>query len=357
MHRMIRRVKGDEQGASAVLVGLMIFVLIGFGAVAVDVGAMYSERAQLQNAADAGALAAAQYCAKNSDCTSPSAQAGARTAALTVTGGNLIGSAPTVGVLAFTTNTVKVPTATLEMAHPLAAALGFAQSDVGTDATAKWVPGTKGPVVPWAIGHCSIPTSGSGTVAWIPIDNVTCPGFQTGGFGWLDDGTASCSKDVALNDFVTITTGNTGKCSVSNAELAAAVAQLGCNLAGLPNSLKSNEEKMFACLVGKTIYVPVYNSATACAPLTPPAGKTYCIDKFAVFEVSGIHVKDNGSDQVDYCSPKTEPFYNANCDNKKDPTRPKDWGSLAFYGRFIEYTTVNPNWFVGPTVPVTSLID
>jgi len=343
----------DERGATAVLVGLMLVVLVGFGAVAVDVGAMYSERAQLQNSADAGALAAAQYCAKHADCASATDRAGARAAALTVTGGNVLGGAPTVGELVFTSNSVKVPAATLDMNHPLAAAIGFAQTDVGADATAKWTPGTKGPVVPWAIGHCSIPTSGSGTAAWIPIDNVTCPGFQTGGFGWLDDGTLSCSKDVALNEFVSITTGNTGKCSVSNAELAAAVTQLSCNLSSLPASLKTNAEKMFGCLVGKTIYVPVYNLASACAPLTAPAGKAYCIDKFAVFVVGGIHVKDNGSDQVDFCAPKSSPVYDVNCAKDK----PKDWGSLAFFGRFIEYTTVNPSWFVGPTIPVTSLID
>ena len=347
----------DEHGASAVLVGLMLVVLVGFGAIAVDVGAMYSERAQLQNSADAGALAAAQFCAKHSNCASAADKTGARAAALSVTGGNLIGSAPTVGTLSYTANTVTVPAATLAMKHPLAAAIGLAQSDVGAGATAKWVPGTKGPVVPWAIGHCSIPTSGSGTNAWIPIDNVTCPGFATGGFGWLDDGTTSCSKDVALYEFVTITTGNTGKCAVSDQDLAEAVTQLGCNLGSLPSSLKSNAEKLFACLVGKTIYVPVYNAASACAPLAPPAGKTYCIDKFAVFEVSGIHVKDNGSDQVDYCAPKSTPFYDVKCEDKKDPTKPKDWGSLAFFGRFIEYTTVNPNWFIGPTVPKTTLVN
>ena len=76
-----------------------------------------------------------------------------------------------------------------------------------------------------------------------------------------------------------------------------------------------------------------------------------------VFEVSGIHVKDNGSDQVDYCAPKSTPFYDVKCEDKKDPTKPKDWGSLAFFGRFIEYTTVNPNWFIGPTVPKTTLVN
>ena len=40
----------------------MMLVLIGAGAMAVDVGQIYAERAQLQNAADAGAMAVAKQC-------------------------------------------------------------------------------------------------------------------------------------------------------------------------------------------------------------------------------------------------------------------------------------------------------
>ena len=47
----------------------MMLVLIGAGAMAVDVGQIYSERAQLQNAADAGAMAAAQQCHNAGVCT------------------------------------------------------------------------------------------------------------------------------------------------------------------------------------------------------------------------------------------------------------------------------------------------
>ncbi len=47
----------------------MMLVLIGAGAMAVDTGQIYAERAQLQNAADAGAMAAAQQCHKAGGCT------------------------------------------------------------------------------------------------------------------------------------------------------------------------------------------------------------------------------------------------------------------------------------------------
>ncbi len=49
----------NESGQTMVLVALMIFVLLGFGALAVDVGAMTYQRSSMQNAADAAALAAA----------------------------------------------------------------------------------------------------------------------------------------------------------------------------------------------------------------------------------------------------------------------------------------------------------
>ncbi len=58
-----------ERGAAGVLVAVMMLVLIGAGAMAVDVGQIYAERAQLQNAADAGALAVAQSCRKAGACT------------------------------------------------------------------------------------------------------------------------------------------------------------------------------------------------------------------------------------------------------------------------------------------------
>ena len=62
----MRRVDSDS-GAVAVLVAILAVVLFGFGALVVDVGALYSERRQLQVGADAGAFAVAQACA-GGDC-------------------------------------------------------------------------------------------------------------------------------------------------------------------------------------------------------------------------------------------------------------------------------------------------
>ncbi len=41
--------------------------LLGFAALAVDVGMLYAERTQLRNGSDAAAIAVAQKCAKDAD--------------------------------------------------------------------------------------------------------------------------------------------------------------------------------------------------------------------------------------------------------------------------------------------------
>lgn len=81
MSGMIGRLCGrrNERGAVAVLVTILLGsgVLIGMGALVVDVGGMYAEKAQLQNGADAGALAVALGCATGpSTCSSSKSATG-----------------------------------------------------------------------------------------------------------------------------------------------------------------------------------------------------------------------------------------------------------------------------------------
>lgn len=72
----------NDRGAIGVLFAVLIAagVLFGLAAVVVDVGETYAERAELQNGADAGALAVAKACALGSadcsDSTEPTGTAG-----------------------------------------------------------------------------------------------------------------------------------------------------------------------------------------------------------------------------------------------------------------------------------------
>jgi Putative Flp pilus-assembly TadE/G-like len=70
----------DDTGSVSILVAILTItgVLLGLGALVVDVGEIFTERRQLQNGADAAALAVAQDCAVGTACTPT---AGASTAA------------------------------------------------------------------------------------------------------------------------------------------------------------------------------------------------------------------------------------------------------------------------------------
>lgn len=60
MKELFNRLRKEESGQSLVMVVLLLGVLLSFSALVVDVGLLYAEKAKLQNAADAAALAGAQ---------------------------------------------------------------------------------------------------------------------------------------------------------------------------------------------------------------------------------------------------------------------------------------------------------
>ena len=67
MQRMIDRLRrraAGERGAAAVTLALLLVPLLGFAAIAVDIGSLYAEKARLQVAADAAAIAVAQDCSR-----------------------------------------------------------------------------------------------------------------------------------------------------------------------------------------------------------------------------------------------------------------------------------------------------
>ena len=59
MYDLFKKLRKEEDGQSLVMVALLFVVLLGFSALVIDVGMLYVTKAQLQNAADAGALAGA----------------------------------------------------------------------------------------------------------------------------------------------------------------------------------------------------------------------------------------------------------------------------------------------------------
>ena len=54
-------IRRNQRGAVAIIVGLTLAVLIGFAGLALDLGRLYVNKSELQNAADSCALAASPF--------------------------------------------------------------------------------------------------------------------------------------------------------------------------------------------------------------------------------------------------------------------------------------------------------
>ena len=218
--RRLRRVTDKERGATGVLVAVMMLVLIGAGAMAVDVGQIYAERAQLQNAADAGAMAAAQQCHSTpTDCS-----ANALSWAQDMTGGNSNDGATTVDSVDLSVpNQVTVVTSTLNgtsgagfLTKMFASALNAPPVTVGARATAVIEPIGGATAFPLAISDCQYDLSGAEVTGDIQLIKYK-PGSGTctstaghvipGGFGWLDHTGGPCLAATDADDTVPTDTG------------------------------------------------------------------------------------------------------------------------------------------------------
>ena len=205
--RRLKRGADKERGAAGVMVALLMLVLIGAGAMAVDAGQIYAERAQLQNAADAGAMAAAQQCHKAGGCTV--AQATAWAAELSGPNSN-DGATAIDSVDLSVPNQVTVRTSTLSssgagfLTKMFASALNAPPATVGAHATAsiESPPGATG--FPLAFSDCTYDLSAAAATGAIHLIKYK-PGRGSctstsghvipGGFGWLNQ-SAPCEAST-----------------------------------------------------------------------------------------------------------------------------------------------------------------
>jgi hypothetical protein len=195
MRRMKDSRTDRERGAAGVLVAVMMLVLIGAGALAVDVGQIYAERAQLQNGADAGALAVAKAC-HESGCS----QAEAESIAGPLADANSNdGQSNVFEVDLSVPNQVTVRTTTQNgsnsfLTKMFASALNAPPASVGAFAVASAEPPSSGSSFPLAISdNCfnlseASPTGEVQKISYKPGGTCTGPsGTQIpGGWGWLD---------------------------------------------------------------------------------------------------------------------------------------------------------------------------
>lgn len=286
MRRLIRRLR-SERGASAVLFGLLLIPLLGFAGIAVDVGALYAEKAELQNGADAAALQVAIACARSetaSDCVSadPSAVAGANDS----NDGVEIAQTPDVDTHA---NVVTVVTTTEDIGvrHPLASMIpGIGESTVvHAVGAAEWGVPVRGPTLALAIGYCEFadhpPQEGLEFPTKILIQYETdtrrdCDGaFAPGGFGWLPSTDCSIEIDVE-NPWLLSKPGNS-------------TSGTGCSDEYLASYLDDGAD---------TVFIPIYDDFRGAGG----ANVEFHIQQFAAFKVTGFKLS-GGNAYIDPTAP------------------------------------------------------
>ncbi len=121
---------------------ISLTALIGMAAFAIDVGALYGERRQLQSGADAGALAIAEDCALGKPCTTGTANATAGTYASSNANDGAAGIESVelnTAAKEVTVTTKTLDTSGSDVYKPfLAQVIGFNGTTVNAKATAVW---------------------------------------------------------------------------------------------------------------------------------------------------------------------------------------------------------------------------
>jgi Putative Flp pilus-assembly TadE/G-like len=236
----ITRLRRDERGAIGIIVGVLLGagVLTGMGAMVVDVGQLYQERAELQNGAAAAALAVAKTCALG-DCDSSIAVQYADANASALTGHTagvpqVCGSAPGLSACPqggggptacpppSTQTYLDVFTATKTSSGSHLLPPVFAQTLLGNSsyngtqvqacAQATWGPPTTGTTAGFTISACEWDQATQLGTVFGPVDQVLKPkagqnptgcASEPGGadgpgtFGWLNHVRGNCTVPVS----------------------------------------------------------------------------------------------------------------------------------------------------------------
>jgi Flp pilus assembly protein TadG len=267
MQRLISRARrrlSGERGATAVLLSLLLVPLLGFAAIAIDIGSLYAEKARLQIAADAAAIAVAQDCSRGS-CGDMLATA---QALITANDGEGTAAHP---VLSNDPLSVTV-TGSTPQKHWFAPVIGHDSTTVVATASVGWGGPSHGTaVLPLAFSWCSFynQTHGglpSGTALQIvklsKSDDLSsrCTGpsnnYVPGGFGFLQTDAGTCTVTSAIDQAMTSSTGES--------------PPSGCNAAD------------FASYIGKTVLLPIFDEYGGTG-----SGAWYRVYGYAAFKLSG----------------------------------------------------------------------
>lgn len=218
MQRLIERLR-RERGATAVVFAFLAIPLLGGVALAVDVGALYFEKAQLQNGADAAALRVALACAAVEEtapdpCVVGSTALNGTADTSADENANDDGGADASATFRNGRNEVTVMTTTrtddgeTALRHPLASLIGINPTTVGASATAEWGSVYSGTTLALAIDQCEFEqfgpessnplTAGAQIVLRYDENAQKTPGCADarGGFGWLVSPEQDCLVEL-----------------------------------------------------------------------------------------------------------------------------------------------------------------
>jgi hypothetical protein len=323
----MRRLRDDDRGALGVMIGILLGfgVLLGMGAIVIDVGIIYQERAELQNGADAGALAVARSCATDgSTCLVNKANYYANHNAKDVIStvdsvcgfdeNSVLPSCPSsTGAVTDCpaeppsgTTYVDVHTSTQTaggdtllppvFARTLLGNEGYEGTRVGACARAAWGPPKTATTIALTISWCewSIETD-DGTVYGPDAHTVLtlhdpkasgteCPGHNgmdgPGEFGWVDEADNNCSVLINNNTYSSDTGASAGKdCKTALAE---------------------------AWTSRQPVWLPIYTKVSGTG-----TGGTYTLSGFAGFVITGYWLP--GASKADWLKPETECSGSAKC--------------------------------------------
>lgn len=330
MWRLMIRDDDDERGAVAVLVALLLVVLLGFAALAVDVGMLYSEKAQVQNGSDAAALAVAQKCAANTsdpNCSTTSqiaidmANKNANDGLNNIKSVNLDLINRKVTVTAGAQQAGGAPNAVSLL---FARILGFSSANVLTTSSVQWGSAVAGRTLfPIAYSICQVQGYIGGGLQLLQDHgsgaNPSCnygPSGATvaGGYGWIvqDSGACGGTINLALSE---------GGSAPGNS---------------IPNNCSTTLQKWADTInAGRDVVVllPVFDAVTGTG-----AGAIYHLVSFAAFKVAGWTFSGNNTlpDSFHNTSPDVPSSVscNGNC--------------RGIIGSFIKYVSLADGYSLGP---------
>jgi len=253
----------DERGATATVFALLLVPMLGFAAIAVDIGALYAERARLQVAADAAAIAVAQDCSRGA-CGDMLATARAMVVA---NDGDATAAQP---VLDSDPLSVTV-TGRTPVQHWFAPVLGFDSTAVTASATVGWGGPSEGPaVVPLTFSWCEFAQQTGGglpsgtvvrTIYFTKTSNTTgCTGPSNnvvpGGFAYLTTDPGRCAATTRLGGQWMSDTGNSVPSACSTAD--------------------------FSRWIGRTVLLPLFDQSGASG-----SNAWYRVYGYAAFKLTG----------------------------------------------------------------------